>query len=108
MEYEAVMAVIADGGGFDNVVRLIFDNNVHINFCKSPQEKHLKKSDFVMLGGTWCYKESFLMRDKNTYEYTVPLVNYHPLECLQSIIMSADYDKIDVTNMNDMIAQITS
>lgn len=105
MEYEALMALIEDGGGFDNVVRLIFDNNIHANFVKKPQETNLKKEDFVQLGGTWFYKEEFVLRNNNTYEYDVPMINYHPLDCLQSVIMSNDKTKLDVMSMNDMIAQ---
>ena len=105
MEYEALMAVIDDAGGFDNVVRLIFDNNIHINFTKSPQEKKLSKSDFVQLGGTWFYKEPAVFRSNIDYEYNVPAKIYHPLDCLQSVITCAESKKIDIMAMNDMIAQ---
>lgn len=107
MEYEALMALIEDGGGFDNVVRLVFDNSIHINFCKSPEETKLKKTDFVKFGGQWFYKELFVGRSIDTYEYDIKLTNYHPLECLQSVIMSSESDKLDIISMNDMLSQFT-
>lgn len=108
MEYEAVIAAIQDGGGFDNVARLIFDNNIHINFTMAPQEKKLKESDFVQLGGTWFYKEPMVVRNNDTYEYDIEMYNYHPFECMQSIIMmknAKDVDRIDRLSIVDMLSQ---
>lgn len=105
MEYEALMALIADGGGFDNVVRLIFDNSIHTSFVMKPEEARLKKDDFVQLGGTWFFKEASVTRSKDTYDYDVPMVVYHPLECLQAVVMCDQSDRIDILSMTDMLAQ---
>lgn len=108
MEYEALMALIADCGGFNNVVRFVFDNNIEINFSKKPEETNLKQSDFIKLGGTWFFKEKSVMRSNDDYEYNVPMTVYHPLECLQSVITSTQPNRIDITFMNDMMAQMSS
>lgn len=106
MEYEALMALIDDAGGFDNVTRLIFDNNICINFVKSPQESKLRKEDFKKLGGTWFYLEPAVFRSNTDFDYNVPAVIYHPLECLQSVITCKTPNKIDILAMNDMLSQI--
>ena len=108
MEYEAVIAVINDGGGFGNVARLIFDNSIHINFTIRPEESKLKESDFVQLGGSWFYKEPMVVRNNDTYEYDIQMFNYHPFECLQSIIMiknAEDVKRVDVMSVVDMLSQ---
>lgn len=108
MDYEAFLALVADGGGFNNVVRLIFDNNIHANFTTKPEEEKLKESDFVNLGGTWFYKEKSFLRGKDTFEYDVPIYMYHPMECLQGVVMSNEANRIDIMSVTDMIAQLTS
>lgn len=105
MDFEALKALVADAGGWDNVVRLIFDNNIHINFVTKPEEGKLKESDFAELGGTWFYKEPAVFRDNREFDYNVNAVIYHPLDCLQSVITCKDVDKIDIMSMNDMLAQ---
>lgn len=108
MDIEALRALIIDGGGYKNVVRLIFDNNICISFNGSPDSKGLSESDFVLLGGTWFYKESAILRNNKTYEYDVKASIYHPLDCLQSVIMSNNMNDIDNIYTTDMIAQMTS
>lgn len=106
MDFETLKAIVADAGGWDNVVRLVFDNNVHINFVIQPQEPKLKESDFVNLGGTWVYKEQAMFRNKREYDYSVNSVIYHPLEHLQAVITSKTPDDIDILSMNDMLCQL--
>lgn len=108
MPIEALKALIEDGGGYDNVVRLIFDNAIHTNFVIKPEEEKLKESDFVELGGTWFYKEKMYARSIDTYDYDIETYTYHPLDCLQAVIMSAGADRIDIMYMSDMMAQLTS
>jgi hypothetical protein len=103
-----MIAAIMDGGGFGNVVRLIFDNAIHAEFIRKPEERKLKESDFVQLGGTWFYKEETFMRSKKTFEYDVPVITYHPLECLQAIVMSPNGSDMDILAFNDMLAQTSA
>ena len=102
MDFETIKAIVADAGGWDNVVRLIFDNNIHINFARKD-ETNLKESDFVNLGGNWVYKEPATFRDNREYDYTVEAFIYNQLECLQAIITSKTQERIDVMSMNDML-----
>ena len=108
MEIDALKALIADGGGYDNVVRLIFDNNIHTNFVVTPEERKLKESDFVKLGGTWFYKEPSTFRNNESYDYDLEGFVYHPLECLQAVIMIPESERLDIMDMNDMLSQLTS
>lgn len=105
MEFEALKALVADAGGWDNVTRLVFDNNIHISFVHKPEEGKLKESDFKQFGGTWFYVEQAKFRSNKTYDYDVDAVIYHPLDCLQSVITSKTPDEIDILYMNDMLAQ---
>ena len=101
MEFDSLQALIADGGGYDKVVRLIFDNSIHVNFVTKGEGK-CKESDFVKLGSEYFYKETSMLRSNDDYEYNVPLTVYHPLCCLQAVIMG-DSTRLDVMSMNDMI-----
>lgn len=104
MEYEALMALIADGGGFDKVVRFVFDNSVCMTFTG---DNKLSKDDFVQLGGTWFYKEKFVLRSNDTFDYDVPMTAYHPLEHLQSVVMTNEKDRLDIMSTSDMVSQST-
>lgn len=103
MPIEALKALIEDGGGYDNVASLIFDNAIHSRFVLKPEEEKLKESDFVELGGTWFYKEKMSGRSRDTYDYDVELYQYHPLECLQAVIMTEDINRLDVMYMSDIL-----
>lgn len=80
MDYETFKAIVADGGGYDKISMLVFDNSIMPN-------GGFKESDFVQLGGAWVYKEPVVLRNKKEYSYTEKGINYHPIECLQSVIM---------------------
>lgn len=94
--------VIADGGGYENIVQLIFDNAIHCDFSPSSPEKQCLEADFVELGGEEFYKETIDFRSYDTGEYDVPLVVYHPMDCLQGVIMGDD-SRLDVMARNDML-----
>ena len=104
MDFETFQAIVQDGGGYDKVVRLIFDNAIHVSFVLKGEDK-CKEEDFVMLGTEYCYKETTMVRSNDDYEYNVPITIYHPLAHLQAVIMG-DSKRIDVMSMNDMINQI--
>lgn len=90
MEYDSFLALVNDGGGFDKIVRLIFDNAIHTSFVRVPAKDRCKKSDFVKLGQEWFYKEPLKVRNCKDYEYTEQMYAYHPLSCLQAVIMGDD------------------
>lgn len=108
MEYEALMALIDDAGGVDNITSLIFDNAIHVSFVKAPQESKLRKGDFKNLGGTWFYVEPSVFRSNTDFDYNVPGTIYHPLECLQAVITCDTPNKLDIISMNDMLSQVSS
>lgn len=103
MSYETLMAIINEAGGFDNVVGLIFDNDIHISFLKPPQERKLAKEDFKNFGGTYCYVEPGVFRSKTDYEYSIPANGYHPLDHLQVVVTCKTPGDIDIMGYNDMI-----
>ena len=89
-----------DGGGWDKIALLVFDNAqlwVNDPAMKTP----CKESDFVKMGGTYCYKEAIVFRSKKTFEYDITLHNYHPLDHLQSVVMG-DASEIDMHSINDL------
>lgn len=87
MDYEVFKAIVADGGGFDKISMLVFDNSI-------MPYNGFRESDFVQLGGSWVYKEPVLLRNKKDHEYTEKGFNYHPMECLQSVIMMEDLGNV--------------
>jgi hypothetical protein len=98
MEWETFKAIVEEGGGFDNIALLVFDNSILI---VNHEAKSCTEEDFAQLGGEWCYKEKLFVRDKRTYEYTLPLINYHPFSCLQSVVMG-DIKNADEQSVDDM------
>lgn len=101
MTLSEIKAIVADGGGWDNIVNLVFDNAIHVQFGTQTSPDRCKESDFITIGGCDVYKESFLVRNKVTGRYDITLTNYHPLECLQSIVMGNAED-VDILQYNDM------
>lgn len=102
MEYESFIALVEDGGGFDKIVRLIFDNSIHTSFVRLPEDKRCKKSDFVKLGSEWFYKEPVIVRNCKDYDYTEPMYAYHPLSCLQAVIMGDDTN-VDIQGVSSIL-----
>ena len=99
MDFETLKAIVNAGGGWDKVACLVFDNSqLYVN---QGEDSDLKEENFVSMGGTMCYKELVLARDKKTYEYTVEFYAYHPLDHLQVVIMG-DTKNADVMSINDM------
>ena len=106
MDFEDFKAVVSDGGGYQNVAALIFDNS--ILFIKDKElvaRQECKEEDFVKLGSEWFYKEPVKFRDNVEYEYIIDGVCYHPMRCLQGVIMmdSNDFKKVDINSVNSMV-----
>lgn len=103
MEIGTAKAIIADGGGYDNVIRFIFDNAIHVNFIGISDDRlKCKEENFKKLGDEWVYVETNLFRSKDGM-YDVPLEVYHPMECLQAIIMGKEGKRLDIASTNDML-----
>lgn len=98
MEFDMLKAIVTDGGGWDKVALLVFDNaQLWVN-----EDEPLKESDFKNLGGGYVYKEKTIFRNGKTFEYDVEMYNYHPLDHLQSVVMG-DIKKIDIQSRTDII-----
>jgi hypothetical protein len=98
MEWNTFKAIVNDGGGFEKIAMLNFDNS---SIVINTSMKSCEESDFVQLGGDWVYKEKLSVRNKKTFEYTLPLVNYRPIEYLQSVVMG-DISTADRQSLSDM------
>ena len=94
MSHETFVAIVNDGGGYDKIALLFFDNTL-------ISTDRFKESDFVQLGGEWVYKEPVKIRSRKTGDYDITLYNYHPFECLQSVAMGDIRDAIkqDINSM---------
>ena len=101
MDYETFLAIVQDGGGFDNIACLIFDNAILVPFIAKNDGK-CKESDFIKTGSEYCYKEISMFRSNTTYDYDKPLTIYHPLSCLQAVIMG-DSKNLDIESFNSMV-----
>lgn len=98
MDWDTFKAIVDDGGGFEKIALLVFDNSILII---NRGSKSCEESDFVHLGNEWFYKEPIKMRSKKTFEYEVQVYNYHPFNCLQSVVMG-DITQIDEQSLSDM------
>jgi hypothetical protein len=98
MEWDVFKAIVNDGGGFENIALLIFDNNILII---NTDKKSCEESDFVQIGGKWMYKEKVYVRNKKTFTYDIELINYHPLDYLQAVVMG-DIKNVDRQSISDM------
>lgn len=106
MDFEDFKKVVADGGGFPNVAALVFDNSIlFIKDNEMVARRECKESDFKKLGSEWFYIEPVKFRDNQDYEYSINGKCYHPLSCLQGVIMmdADDFMKVDVNSVNSMI-----
>lgn len=102
MEWSTLVAIVQDGGGWDKVIGLVFDNSqIYVNAGTLGGDSPITASDFVQLGGTYCFKQSVMIRNNTSMEYDLEVFNYHPLDHLQSVIMG-DGTKADVMSINDM------
>lgn len=97
MEWQTLQAIVAEGGGYDHIAQLIFDNAI----IAAGKGTKIKEEDFVQLGGTWCYRRKFKMRNNKTYQYTEEVASYHPLEHLQCVVMG-DPKNLTVDDINIM------
>ena len=101
MDFDTLKAIVNDGGGWDKVALLVFDNaQLWVN--DPALDEPCKESDFVKLGSVYCYKEKTMFRSRKTFEYDVEMYNYHPLDHLQSVVMGNAKD-IDAHSIRDMI-----
>ncbi|MCM1219755.1 MAG: hypothetical protein NC548_35180 [Lachnospiraceae bacterium] len=106
MDFEDFKKVVQDGGGFPNVAALIFDNS--ILFIKDKglvARRECQESDFKKLGSEWFYKEPVKFRDNVDFEYNIDAVCYHPMSCLQGVIMmkAEDFKRVDINSVNSMV-----
>lgn len=96
MDYDSFKAVVMDGGGFDHIAMLVFDNSI------TPNDR-VRESDFVKFGSEYFYKEPVLVRDKKNHEYTEKGFAYHPLSCLQNVILMENPSNIASIDLNDIM-----
>ena len=101
MDFETFEAIVADGGGYDNITCLVFDNSILVNFITKSEGK-CKESDFVKLGSEYCYKEHTKFRSNDNYTYDVDHTIYHPLSCLQAVLMG-DSSRLDIASFNSLL-----
>jgi len=101
MDFDTLKAIVNDGGGWDNIALLVFDNAqlwVNDPALKEP----CKESDFVKMGPVYCYKEKVKFRSRKTFDYDIEVCNYHPLDHLQSVVMG-DVSDADAHSIRDMM-----
>lgn len=102
MTAETLKSLCADMGGYDNVMVLIFDNSITITF--GPDQK-FSEDMIVTIGGADYIKHKDMARGKRTKCYTTPIINIHPLECLQAVqfvTKPEDLGDVDITELTDL------
>lgn len=99
MEYNALIEIVKNGGGWEKVICLIFDNAI---MSMKDQMGGFTKEMFIQLGGSWVFKEPFAVRHKTKGDYSIVLYKYHPLDHLQAVIMG-NMEDVDVMSMNDLL-----
>jgi len=100
MDFETLKAIVNANGGWSNGALLVFDNaQLYVNEDgKSP----ISEDNFKKFGDQYCFMEPVIVRNRKTYEYTLELKNFHPLDHLQSVVMG-DISKADRASVNDMV-----
>ena len=102
MDFDVLKAIVNDGGGWDKVIGLIFDNSqIYVNAGAVGGDSPITESDFKEFGGTYCFKQAVTVRGTKRMEYDTVIYNYHPLDHLQSVVMG-DSDSVDIMSVNDM------
>lgn len=102
MTIEGLRAVVADAGGWDKVIGLVFHDSVI--WVKEFLNEPITESDFKQFGDSWFFVEKLTFRNRFDYEYDVPLTDYHDLHFLMHVITAEDKDRrrLDVAAYNDM------
>lgn len=102
MTSQELKSLCTEMGGYDHVLLLVFDNAITITF--GPTQK-FSEDMIVTVGGVDYIKHSDTARGKASKCYTTPIINMHPLECLQAVQFVTkpdDLGDVDITELTDL------